>query len=681
MSHRLRISAKVYSTRLSQVLCVVGWGWLLSCGYAQAPLPRMAPSGSSSVLLEYAPPGTPVPVERVTALEDALATLARRDARRIATTYAEWAPPRLRGVPAFGRRLVDELAKTDAQFDFQGVVSHNPEFWQAERELAPDDVSLPYLVSMLAILSRDYVTATRLISLAQATLPLTPTLRSGYARPETMMLYLDALLLAGVPLSTQMQSVEQCDAGIATLRKRIAKWSNRPGLLRALIELETRRVELLTQAGRHPEILRQPMRELLNLTREDLAFARRNDPILAAGFDANVQQWLDKSTLAQRWSRWIEYGDPATTTDVEASVMACANNGRPDLAWLVWRAEVLLRGGIISPEEQQRWKQWCDQLLDAGSSKYVEETTTANRLIGLTAIPVEHEDYSEAWSGDLRIHPLFAIKIEREIAVFDTMLAVLPPGTSGEGTYRLRRAELLSTIDAVEPSRRELRRVQQIIHFSERTRLPNGITIMDWIRVIEARLLDTEGHYADAEALYEKLIHNPNLDGLQRNFLAHLFIAGTLERAHSEYAAFARAHPTDTYRSIMADLTARRLGLREIDLLQSARHSVTPDSWVENGIRFLLGELTEEELMARARQGPALDGLDHECEATFWIAEVALGAGRKEDGIKWLNRCVATGFMQDVELKIAKAELKRLIPEPDPKSRKAPENSRGSVTT
>lgn len=655
-------------------------GSLANCGLAQAPAPVLEHGEKSGLLLTTGSKvGAPVPVRQVQFMEHLLADLARRDMLAIAATYARTGGERLPGVQALGRQLMDELGKPGTAFDFRGVVSRNPAFWTAERELATTDVSLPYLVSMLAVLSRDYATAARVMALAQATLPLTPTVRRGYARAEAMMLFMDALLLTGIPPADRMQTPEQCEKGIALLRERIAAWSNRPGLMRALIELEARRVELLTQDGENLGMLEQRISERLSLTPEDLAFARRNDPILAAGFAATVRQWLNKTTLAQHWSRWIENGDPAEVAEVEASVTAYAANGRPDLAWLTWRHSVALNG-IVPPQELRRWRAWCESLLDAKSAAYVEQATADNPLAGMGSMPIENEGFSEAWSGDQGINPLLAIRFERRIAMVDTMLSVMAPGASGEGNYRMKRGELLTEIEAVEPARRELRRVQEIIHNSDSIMALPGVKVMEFVKVIESRLLDTEGHYAAAEMMYQELLRNPRLgDGLKINYQAHLLIAGNVAGAHEQFRTFALQNPTDTYRSIMADLTARRLGRRETAILETARRNIRAELWPADGVKFLLGELDEAGLLQSARQGTRFEIADHECEAFFWLGEVALAEGRREDGIKWLSRCVATGFLTNIEYKVAKAELQRLLPETERK--KGPENSNGVITT
>ena len=661
------------------LLLTTPW-WLLGNVMAQAPAPLLAPSGEAGMIItEPSPMGADVPAAGVNKMEQLLAAVAKTDAISIAVMYADFPNTRATGLRAFGQQLLGELKKPGPGFDFPGLISHNPAFWAAERELAPTDVSLPYLIAMLEILGRDYAMAARTMALAQATLPMPTIIRRQYSRPEAMMLYLDSLLLTGIPAAERMQTAEQCESSIALLRERIARWSNRPGLLRALIELEVRRVELLTAEGEQLGLMNERVAERLNLTAADLAFARASDPILLAGFDATIRDWLNRATLAQQWSRWIQFGNPATVPEVEASVRAYAADGRADLAWLAWRHQLALQG-LVSKDEQSRWKTWCRQLLDPASAAYVIATNAANPLASGLSLTLQPGDFSEAWSGDQNIHPLLAVKYERRIAMIDTMLAVAPPGTSFEGSYRLNRAGQLADIDAVEPARRELRRVREIIHDSEKVGVSRELKVMDVVRSLECRLLDTEGHFAESETLYQTVLSNPRFKGWQTNYQAHLYIAGDIAKAHEQYRDYALEHPDDTYRAIMADLTARRLGRRETEILETARKHIRAETWPADGVKYLLGELDEERLLASARQGTQFEIIDHQCEAYFWLGQVALAEGRRDDAIRWLSRCVGTGFVSHREYKIARAELHRLVPQPEPR-KSAPENSHGVITT
>jgi lipoprotein NlpI len=219
-----------------------------------------------------------------------------------------------------------------------------------------------------------------------------------------------------------------------------------------------------------------------------------------------------------------------------------------------------------------------------------------------------------------------------------------------------------------------------MIHNSETMMAMPGIKVMELIKITEAKLLDTEGHYAAAEAMYQELLRNPRITGLIINYQAHLVIMGNFTEAHQRFRSYAPEHPADTYRSIMADLTARRLGLRETEILEVARRNIRAELWPSDGVRFLLGQLDDAGLLENARQGTRLDIANRECEAYFWLGEVALAEGRKEDGIKWLSRCVGSGMVLNIEYEAAKAELQRLAPRQE-KQKPGLENSNGVITT
>ena len=616
----------------------------------------LVPAGSTGVLEDRSSEfGEPVPLRQMAVIERMLQAQARQDAMQLAATYARSDVSGLAtGVSEFGRQLMTELGVARAKFDFQGVVSRNPAFWLAERELAPTDVSLPYLVSMLAILSHDYTTASRMLALAQASLPLTPTVRRAYARPEAMLLTLDQLVLRGIPLPERMEDAGQCEHAMDLVRQRIVQWSARPVLVRMLVELEVRRIGF-TSGKKKASALDQRLSERLGLTASDTTFIHHNDPILATAFDATVREWLAGQTLAQRWRRWVDLSDPAEANEAAASVAAFEQNTRPELAWLTWRSELVLCG-IVNERESQHWQKWCDQLMDPTTAAEVRRRTLTNPLVGRRSMPVIPEGYGEGWSGDSRIHPLLAIRTERQIALIDVVLSVVRPGSRDEASFHLNRASTLANIGAIEPSRDELRRARAIVG------------VVDAIKITEAQLLAAERHFPEAEALHRQLLEKPALAALRRNQGNVFFMAGDYAAANKLLGTMAREHPDDTYRAIMAEITARRQGRTETAILRAARGAVDPGKWPAAGIRYLFHELTEDELLATARHGTLYEIASNECEATFWLGEVALAEGRIQDGIMWLSRCLGTGFVTNVEFKIADAELERLLPkEPRPK--------------
>lgn len=608
-----------------------------------------------------------VPQDQLKRLEKGARYMAFTDAKYLAQAYTRADERAYPGISRFGRQLTELLNKTgrDGSIFFNAIVTNNPDFWRAEREITTIDPSLPYLVAMLAVLADDRINASRMLSLAQATLPLTPTIRRIYSKPEGLLRYQDKMLLQGLPPLAQLQTAEACESASLVVRQRIAHWPNRMELFFRLFDLEARRQKLLSKdAG----ILEQPLNGLANLTSADQAFVREHDPILAEALHDSIKLWLAKKTLVQQWARWMDDSDPAEHSDIEKSVRAYEAAGREDFAWLTWRHGMVVKG-IANETEQRRWQGWCRKLLGVEAADRVITQTAANPRAGTASLPVPFERLSEVWSGDQGMHPLLAIKLERRLASIDVPLEFIPKGSRSEGMFRLQRADCLLNIGAFSGARSEYEQAAKLV--TAKVSEP-----------MLAFLLTAEGKYDEAEALFLKLLKDPAYKSLRRAYAEFLYKTGRYEAAQHEYRQCVQDFPNDDYRAIMAELTARRIGRRETEMLRTMRAKLLPGSWTESGISYLLGEMTADELIVRAREGTPYTVVQQECEGAFWIAQVALAEDRTEEAIQWLRRCLATGFTTYVEYAVAKAELERLSPaeaDEDKRKKSAPRDSRWSV--
>ncbi len=606
-----------------------------------------------------------IPQDQFKNIEVGIRRLAFAEAKSLAQVYARADKLAYPGISQFGRQLDQILDRTgvDGTLAFNGVVSTNPDFWRAEREITTIDPSLPYLVAMLAVLSDDRITASRMLSLAQATLPLTPAIRRIYARPEGSLRYQDKILLWGLPRPEKIQTAEGCENAAAIMRLRIAAWPKRTELLHGLFDLESRRMKLLMT---NPAELEQRLDAQVKLTSDDGAFVRKQDPILAEALPGSVRDWLNKTTLAQQWTRWMDDSDPAERADIEKSVAAYEAAGRDDLAWLTWRHWRVVNG-VTNETEQRRWQAWSRTLLGAEAADRLIAQTAANPRAGTASLPVPFEQGNEVWSGDQGMHPLLAIKLERTLATIDAQMAFVREGSRQMAILRLQRAESLLSIGAPAAARREYERAEKVV--GQKVAGP-----------MLAFILAAEEQHDEAAAIFLETLKDPRAKALRRPYADCLFKAGHYEAARIEYRRCVQDFPDDEYRAIMAEVAARRGGGRETELLRQMRGRLLPGSWTESGISYLLGEITADELMVRAREGTPYAVIQHECEGAFWIAQVALAEGRTAEAVQWLHRCLATGFTTFIEYAAAKAELKRLQPEEKDKGKEsAPRDSRRSM--
>jgi lipoprotein NlpI len=199
-------------------------------------------------------------------------------------------------------------------------------------------------------------------------------------------------------------------------------------------------------------------------------------------------------------------------------------------------------------------------------------------------------------------------------------------------------------------------------------------------RIKNLRALCAEGahDFATANTLFEEMLLDPRNTGARRNLAVSLFGAGDYGRALAQFKAYFKVVPEDGHMPIMADLSARRNGGRERKLLRDNLGRFAGNPWVHAGMRYLLGEITDDQLIALAREGTVFDTIQHECEGWFWIAQVRLAAGDQNGGVQALRRCVSTGFTAFLEYAIAQTQLQRLVPDEAPDER-GPRNSRGVI--
>lgn len=594
---------------------------------------------------------------------------AELNSRHIAGIYEATNRESFPGIHQLGGQILAALNSRHRPLDFQTLVSRNSVFWQAERELSLVDSSFPYLVAMIAILSDERATAARLIAMSQASLPLPPMIRRYYAHPEAILLQLDYMYQNGILERGEKFSADNYKEKKAILAARLERWPQSTGLWQYVVELEVAKAKSDARSQVNPEILSRAIRQGLGLSLADSRSARGYDFIMGSALDNTVREWLEGKVVAQRWIRWVKYSDPAEADDVARSVALFEKDGRLDLAWLFWRHEMVLNL-LVSEKERDHWKLWCRELLGERAARELERKLEENPHAGSALVPVDFSEQSEAWSGDLGVHPLIVVKTERKLALLDTQLRMVQEGSLTSAWLHLSRARALFDIASAEGMMRELSIAGPILGSDDIA-----------LNEVQAKLGLLEGNYTIARDFYARNVANKDNDPARKDYASILYMSGDYQAAHEQYLKVIPSLPQNGHMPLMADLTARRMGGRSVELLEVAQSQFKEDLWVSAGISYALNEITEEELLIRARKGPLFEIIQHECEAWFWISQMKLAAGDRAGGLQALHRCVSTGFTSFIEYKIAKAELKRFedAQQNDGPDEKSHRNSRGAI--
>lgn len=581
--------------------------------------------------------------QRTQTFDEQLGKFARREALGIAGLYADADERRLPALHALGVQLKEKLAQPEEP-KFATLVTRNPAFWRAQRELAMSEVTLPYLIAMIAILDHENIIAMRTLALTQAALPMNLPCRRLYARPLKYLRLREEMAPAkeDQAYGGALLSVER--AKVWTL----AMLSLRPeqtSLVHQLVDVEIQRLRFLPVKENEGAAGRSAAAQL-GLTSDQLASIGRYDPVLRRDMDASIRTWAEKTLPSQRWFDWIYEDAAAEAGPIEQVVQAYEAADCPELAWLTWRTEVSLQS-IPVWETRDRWRSWAKRILD---ESVVQELMAKPQGNAVWHLP--DEGTVEAWPGNPDVNPIVAVQVVRKLADLDVMLEILSNDLAQEARVRLQRVMFLLDVDAVKAARVELEQIRKIPECNAAA-----------LRATEAKVLLAEGRYRESNLAFSEVFTTPEGNWARKAYAHSLFLQERFTEARVAYRDFVRWEPNDPHHAIMLELSARRSKKSDAAVVTAALERQQTGEWPAAGLKYLLGQITAEELVTAARRGSPLEANQHECEACFWLAEVAASEARRDDEISWLKRCLATGVIVQIEYHLAEAELKRVDPE------------------
>jgi len=138
------------------------------------------------------------------------------------------------------------------------------------------------------------------------------------------------------------------------------------------------------------------------------------------------------------------------------------------------------------------------------------------------------------------------------------------------------------------------------------------------------------------------------------------FLAGQFESASKDYDKALSLDPANPYRLMMRYLSAARAGVKGTEALSAGAAKVDRSAWPGPVIDALLGRAAPDAVLAAAAQGDPAGRSGRECEAHYYLGEIALLKGDKATARSHFEKAVATGARDYVEYDAAKAELARL---------------------
>ena len=132
------------------------------------------------------------------------------------------------------------------------------------------------------------------------------------------------------------------------------------------------------------------------------------------------------------------------------------------------------------------------------------------------------------------------------------------------------------------------------------------------------------------------------------------------DSAARDLSASLAARKDNAYPALWLYLVQRKSGKSGTEDLQKNVEGIKMDVWPAPVLKFYLGSLDAEGVLAAAKNADAIKAMAQRCEADFYLGEDALLRGKTDDAVKLFQHCVATGLSAYVEYRGAVAELNKL---------------------
>jgi lipoprotein NlpI len=143
------------------------------------------------------------------------------------------------------------------------------------------------------------------------------------------------------------------------------------------------------------------------------------------------------------------------------------------------------------------------------------------------------------------------------------------------------------------------------------------------------------------------------------------FFLGQFEEATKDFGQSINWRPTDKFAVLWRYITQSRSGAdarSDLEFIVRAlqQRDVEMDEWPAPVISFYRGHLSIQDLLKAAADSNPKKQREKRCEAYFYIGQLLLTQGKKNEAIKMLRAAVAANVTDFIEHEAAKAELKRL---------------------
>ena len=178
----------------------------------------------------------------------------------------------------------------------------------------------------------------------------------------------------------------------------------------------------------------------------------------------------------------------------------------------------------------------------------------------------------------------------------------------------------------------------------------------------KSQLLQKLGRYEEAADTLEKIVNTYELND-KKNILINTgmdrFYAGQYKKCAAVYSEILK-NENDPYVLLIKHLALLKLDRTDTKFAKSAESVISAGKWPAPVFSYYLGKISAEECLKAAESDNNKKENEQKCEAYFYIGELYLHEGKKQEALKYYRKCIDCGITEFFEYTTSGIRIKEL---------------------
>jgi lipoprotein NlpI len=169
-----------------------------------------------------------------------------------------------------------------------------------------------------------------------------------------------------------------------------------------------------------------------------------------------------------------------------------------------------------------------------------------------------------------------------------------------------------------------------------------------------------QNNFKDALADFDMAVSlNPSPSNLSQRGIARFYYARYRD-AEGDLDASVKGLPQNAYGTLWLYLARLHQGNDDVGSLRAQSKALNLSKFPGPIVRFYLGEMSVDDVMAAVKTGTAQQQREQLCEASFYLGEEALLRGNRDEAVRLFRQSIGTGLTYFYEYQGSAIEMKHL---------------------